>query len=140
MSKLCNQQTVPFKILKESVNKTLDKRYVRANQSRFMNKKLSGKIMKRSRLRNKFLNTKSDIDRKAYNKQHNFYSNLNTKFLTDNRAFWKTIKAFLSEKVKKHSEIKLFEDDKIISRDDYISKKFSKYSLNMPILNMPSNG
>ena len=27
--------------------------------------------MKRSRLRNKFLNTKSGIDRKAYNKQRN---------------------------------------------------------------------
>ena len=27
--------------------------------------------MKRPRLRNKFLNTKSDIDRKAYNKQRN---------------------------------------------------------------------
>ena len=68
LSKLCDQQNVPFKILKESVNITLDKhaplkkRYVRANQSPFMNKKLSKEIMKRSHLRNKFLNTKSDID------------------------------------------------------------------------------
>ena len=43
-SKLCNQQNVPFKILKESVNKTLDKhapltkRYARTDQSPFMNK------------------------------------------------------------------------------------------------------
>ena len=61
-----------------------------------MNKKLSKEIMKRSRLRNKFLNTKSDIDRKAYNKQrnyvvsllrnekNNFYSNLDTKVVIDN--------------------------------------------------------
>ena len=101
LSKLCHQQNVPFKILKESVNITLDKhaplkqRYVRANQSPFMNKKLSKEIMKRSRLRNKFLNTKSDIDRKAYNKQrnyvvnllrnekNNFYSSLDTKVVTD---------------------------------------------------------
>ena len=47
LSKLCDQQNVPFKILKESVNITLGKhvplkkRYVRANQSSFMNKKLS---------------------------------------------------------------------------------------------------
>ena len=46
--------------------------------------------MKRSRLRNKFLNTKCDIDSKAYNKQRNlcvslirsekknFFSNINT--------------------------------------------------------------
>ena len=52
-------------------------------------------IMKRSRLRNKFLNTKIDIDRKAYNKQrnyvvsllrnekNNFYSNLDTKIIVE---------------------------------------------------------
>ena len=49
-SKLCDQQNVPFKILKESVNITLDrhaalkKRYFRVNQSPFMNKKLSKKL------------------------------------------------------------------------------------------------
>ena len=50
LSKLCDQQNLPFKILKELVNITLDKhapskkRYVRANQSPFMNKKLSKEI------------------------------------------------------------------------------------------------
>ena len=108
--------------------------------------------MKRSRLRNKFLNTKSDIDRKAYNKKRNyvvsllrnekknFYSNRNTKIVIDNRTFWKTVKPFLSEKVTKHSKIDLVEDDKIISRDDQIAKKFSEYFISIPILNMPSNG
>ena len=55
--------------------------------------------MKRSRLRNKFLNTKSDLDRKAYNGEGNyvvsllreekkeFYSNVNTSILTENRPF-----------------------------------------------------
>ena len=41
-----------------------------------MNKKLSKEIMKMSRLRNKFLNTKSDIDRKTYNKQRNYVVSL----------------------------------------------------------------
>ena len=71
-----------------------------------MNKTLSKEIMKRSHLRNKFLNTK----RKAYNKQRNyivillrnekknFYSNLDT---IDNRTFRRTVKPFLSEKVTK---------------------------------------
>ena len=73
--KLCIQQNVLLKILNESLNTILDKlaplkkRYVRASQSPFMNKKLIKEIMKRSRLRNKFLNTKSDIDRKVYNAQ-----------------------------------------------------------------------
>ena len=158
LSKLCNQQNVPFKILKESVNITLDKhpqlkkRYVRANQSPFMNKTLSKEIMNRLRLRNKFLNAKSDIDRKAYNKQRNylvrllrnekknFYNNLDTKVVTDNRTFWKTVKPLLSEKVTKHSKINLVEDDKIVSCDDQIAKKFTEYFINIPILNMPSNG
>ena len=149
-SKFCNQQNVPFKILKESVNITLDKhaplkkRYVRANQSLFMNKKLSKEIMKSSRLRNKFLNTKSDIDRKAYNKQRNYVvsllrnekknfieGSLDTKVVTDNRTFWKTVKPFLSEKVTKHSKINLVEDDKIISCDNQIAKKFSEYFINI---------
>ena len=112
---MCNEQNVAFKILKESVNITLEKRgplkkrYVRANQSPFMNKKLSKEIMKTSHLRNKFLNTKSDIDRKVYNKQRNyvvsllrnekknFYSNLNTEVVPDNRTFSKTVKPILSE-------------------------------------------
>ena len=41
-----------------------------------MNKKLSKKIMKTSRLRNKFLNTRSDLGRKAYNKQRNYVVSL----------------------------------------------------------------
>ena len=157
MSKLCDQQNVPFKILKESVNITLDKhaplkkRYVRANQSSFMNKKLSKKIMKRSRLRKNFSNAKSDIDRKAYNKQRNcvvsllrnekksFYSNLDTKVAIDNRTFWKTVKPLLYEKVTKHSKISMVEHDKVISRDEQIAKKFSKYFISIPILNMPRN-
>ena len=117
-----------------------------------MNKKLSKEIMKRSCLRNKFLNTKSDADRKAYNKQRNyvvsllrnekknFYSNLDAKVVTDNRTFWKTVEPLLSEKVTKHSKINFVEDDKIISPDEQIAKKFSEYFINIPILNMPSNG
>ena len=68
-------------------------------------------IMKRSRLRNKFLNTKSDIDRKAYNKQRNlyvslirsekknFFSNINTNDITDNKTFWNTVKLFCTDKI-----------------------------------------
>ena len=148
MPRLCDQQNVPFKIRDKYA--PLKKRYVRANQSPFMNKKSSKKIMKRSRLGNAFLNTKSDIDRKAYNKQinyvvsflrnekKNFYSHLDTKVVIDNRKFWKTVKPHLSEKVTKHVKINLVKDDKIISCDDQIAKKFIFISI--PIFNMPSNG
>ena len=46
------------------------KRYVRANLAPFIDKYIKRRIMKRS-LRNKFLNSKSDTDRKAYNAQRN---------------------------------------------------------------------
>ena len=40
----------------------------------------------------------------------------------------------------KHSKINLVEDDKIISCDDQIAKKFSEHFISISILNMPSNG
>ena len=75
--------------------------------------------MKRSRLRNKFLNTKSDIDPKAYNTQQNvcvslirqakkqFFSNLDTNVFTENKTFWEILKPFLTEKIKTKSKITL---------------------------------
>ena len=61
-----------FDIFKAVFNEAIQKhgpikqRYIRANQAPFINKTVNKEIMERSRLRNKFLNTKSDIDRKAY--------------------------------------------------------------------------
>ena len=52
----------------------------------------------------------------SVNEKKIFYSHLDTKVVTDNRTFWKTVKPLLSEKVTKHFKIKLIEDDKIISQ------------------------
>ena len=77
--------------------------------------------MKRSRLRDKFLNSKSDLDRKAYNGQRNlnvslirrakkqFFSNLYTDDVTDNKTFWKTVKPLFTDKVKTKSKITLIQ-------------------------------
>ena len=77
--------------------------------------------MKRSRLGNNFLNTKSNIDRKAYNKQRNlcaslirgekknFFNNISTGDITDNKTFWKTVKPLFTDKVQKKSKITLIE-------------------------------
>ena len=66
--------------------------------------------MKRNRLRNKFLDSKSDIDRKAYKKQRNywvslirqekkeFFSKLNTADISDNKLFWNKIKPLFTDK------------------------------------------
>ena len=63
-----------FDLSKAALNEAIQRyapiklRYVRANQAPFINKTINKEIMKRSRLKNKFLNTKSKIDAKAYNK------------------------------------------------------------------------
>ena len=77
--------------------------------------------MKRSRLRNKLLNTKSDIDRKAYNKQRNLcvslirqekknlFNNISKRGIADNKTFWKTVKPLFTDKVQTKSKITLIE-------------------------------
>ena len=77
LKKSFNEEAIPFQALRESVNVTLEKhaptkkRHARANQAPYKNKKLIKEIMKRSRLRNKFLNRRNGLDRKACNKQKN---------------------------------------------------------------------
>ena len=62
-----------FDLFKAALNVSIQRlaqikqQYVRANQGFFINKTIT-KEMRRSRLRNKFLNTNSDIGRKTYNK------------------------------------------------------------------------
>ena len=81
LTKFEHFNNIPSNLFKETVNTILEKhaptkkKYVRANQAPFITKTLSKEIMKRSRLRNKF-NTKSDIDRKVYNKQRNYVVSL----------------------------------------------------------------
>ena len=122
-----NNEFLNFESFKRIVNKTLDKyapikkRYVRENQASFMNKKINKEIMKRSRLRNEFLNTKSDIDKRAYNKQRNicvtlikqlkknFFSKLNTRDVIDNKTFWRKVKPLFTDKVQTKSKITLIE-------------------------------
>ena len=110
-------------VLNQGIQKhaPIKKRYVRANQAPFINKTINKEITKRSRLRNKFLNTKSDIDRKAYNKQRNlcvslirrekknFFNNISTRDITDNKTFWKTVKPLFTEKIQTKSKITLIE-------------------------------
>ena len=86
------------------------KKYIRANNSPFMNRNILRAIMICSRLRNKFLRNKTPENRFAYNQQRNFcvslirktkieyFSNLNEKNITDNKQFWNTIKPFFSDK------------------------------------------
>ena len=82
------------------------KKYVRDNQSPFMNKTLSKVIMLRTNLRTKFLKNMSNENKTNYVKQRNhcvsllrktqreYYSNLDEKKICDNKTFWKIIKNY----------------------------------------------
>ena len=76
----------------------------------FFNKDLSKAIMTRIKLRNIFLQNKSEENKIRYTKQRNFcvsllrktkkqyYQNLNEKSVVDNKLFWKTVKHFYLRK------------------------------------------
>ena len=96
--------------------KVLDKhaprkqKYIRANNSNFITKAFRKEIMHRSRNRNKFLRERTNESKIAYNKQQNicvsllrktrrdYFANLDTKIMKDNRKFWKTLNPLFSEK------------------------------------------
>ena len=82
--------------------------------------------MKRFQLRNKFVNTRSDLGIKACNEQRNyvvsllrkerkeFYGNVKTNALTESRISCKTVQSFFPDKTKTISTITLIEDKKMI--------------------------
>ena len=60
-------------ICKYAVDETapLKQKYIRANNSPFMNKTISREIMKGTRMRKKFLRERTEVNRKAGNIQRN---------------------------------------------------------------------
>ena len=105
-----------------------------------MNKKLSKEIMTRFRLRNKSLKTKTDANRKAYNKRKNyclslfrrenksFFNNLDTKKIVDNKRFRQTFKPFFSDKNRVKNKITHIEyKTKTVSDHSLVAEKFYKF-------------
>ena len=163
-------EIIKFDLFKNTVFRTfekhapLKKRYVRANQAPFINKNINKEIMTRSRLRNKFLKSKREVDRINFNRQRNlcvslirkekkkYFSNINTRDITDNKNFWKTVKPFFTDKIQTKSKITLIEDniihqengddlisEEIISDDKTVSEIFNNYFINIvPNLNIPT--
>ena len=92
---------------------------IRANEAPFMNKDLKKSIMTRSRLRNRYLKSPSVLNRNVYKSQRNlctallrkhkrdYFNNLDTKFISDNKKFWNAIRPLFSEKVKASQKISI---------------------------------
>ena len=118
-------------------------KYVRANNSPFMNKNISKAIMTRSRLRNKFLRNRTPENRIAHNQQQNFcvsiiretkreyFNSLNEKLVTDNKLFWNTIKPFFSDKGATRKKYTLIEEEEILDDDQKISTVFNDFFLSI---------
>ena len=88
-----------------------------------MTKSLRKEIMLRSRLRNKFLKTKTEVSKQLYNKQRNLCvillrkAKINYSFerenrvLKDNRKIWKTVNPLFSEKGYQKESITIISKD-----------------------------
>ena len=103
----------------------IKRKYVRANEAPFMTKELHKAIMKRSRLRNKFLKNRTENNQKNFEHQRNFckkllritkksyYSNLDIKKVTDNKTFWKAIIPLFTKRPLKGEKLTLLKMTKI---------------------------
>ena len=125
--------------------KTLDKyasrktKHVRGNKMPFMTNDLSKDIMKRPRLRNKYLKNNNEENRKLYTKQRNYcvfllrktrtayYENLDEREVSDNKLFCKTVKPSLSEKFSAKERISLSENGEIVKTEKGTADFFNNF-------------
>ena len=117
---------------------------IRGNQNRFMNKKLSKAIMKRSRLRARYLTDKNTKNRAEYKKQRNLCvrlrkdaikSDFNKAFSnikSNSKPFYEIMKPYLTNKgALCNTDISLIEDDRLITNDSDIANIFIDYYTNI---------
>ena len=141
----CSLNETDLGLFKESIfcifNKhaPIRKKYLRANEAPFMTKELHNAIMKRSRYRNKFLKDKSQTSRENYKIQRNlckkllrktkksYFESLNTKKITDNRTFWKTVVPLFTNKASRGEKIILNKAQKHISDDKKVCTIFKNF-------------
>ena len=106
-----------------------------------MTKSFRKAIMLRSKLKNNFNKQRSDENWDNYQKQRNFcvkllrqtkeiyFSNINVKSISDNKKFWKTIKAF-SNKGPNTNNTMLVVDNKIVREEEIIANIMNNYFTN----------
>ena len=131
-------------VLEEIVDKhaPYKRKILRGNTKPHMNKPLRKEIMKRSRLKNRYNNTKLEVDLIAYKKQRNLVVNMNrrskTEYLKNNnpkdktsRNFWNFCKPYFSDKnIIVDDRIKLRSGDSILINDLEIAQKMNDFFIN----------
>ena len=102
-------------------------------------------------LHSKFLKSRSNKGREAYEKQRNlcvsllrqnkkgYFETLDIKSVIDDKMFWKTVAPFFSNKSKASNKISLSENEKLITNGQKCAEVFNNYfnsiaeELNIPI-------
>ena len=117
----------------------LKKKIVRANHSPYMTKCLRKAIMKRSELESKYFKKSTAKNKLKYRKQRNFcsklykkemkkyYNNLDLNDIVDNKLFWKTMKPFLSNKATQSSQIRLVDENNVISEEAAVAETLNNF-------------
>ena len=122
----------------DDLTQFIKERYVRYKHAKFMNKILQKAIMNRSRLINRYRKEKQkqlDLlikDRNFFVKllrktKKEFYNNLNLKYITENKLFWKTVKPSFTDKTLKDERMTLVENNKVVSDESKLVEIFGKY-------------
>ena len=142
LSKLQKGDFDKFKILVNNLleqHAPMKEKYIRHNQTPFMNKGVRKAIMNRTYLLNRFRKENSFINKLAYKRQHNFgaklikktkrnfYNNLNVDKIANNKSFWKTIKPNFTDKTLKGEKILLAENDTTFSAENKVVEIFQSY-------------
>ena len=102
-------------------------------------KDLFKNIMKRLRLRSKYLKNNNAENRKLYAKQRNYcvslfrktkkayYENLDERKVSDDKLFWKTVKPSLSEKLNTRERISVSENGEIVKTEKETADVFNNF-------------
>ena len=62
-----------------------------------------------------------------FKRKYEYYSNLDTKLITDNKTFWNTVKPLFSNKMNTSHKITLINENKISSKNSEIAEIFHEY-------------
>ena len=120
-----------------------ENKYMRANYYNYIAKALRKKIIHSFRLRSIFLREKINESMTAYDKQQNicvsllrktkrdYFANLDTRIMKDNRKFWKTENPLFSEKSYSKESISLINKDGLITENEDLAKTFNNFFSNI---------
>ena len=139
-----NNLNVTLASFLEHCTKVLDiaarkiQKYIRDNNGPFMNKDRKD-IMKKTRLRNKYLKNQCAATTKAYNYKRylcvsivkkakwDYYNKRDHKKLTHNKNFWKTGKPFFTDKGINNEKMLLIEEGEITSDNKKILENLTNF-------------